>query len=86
MLKDMEKIKNGLKKIAGPLKKVFGPVGRCFKFAGKKAMKVLAPVGRFFKKIGIKAYAFKQKYMGNPLVFNAFLAVVLYCYMEIFNY
>ena len=80
----MEKIKNGLKKIAGPLKKVFAPVGRCLKAAGKKVMKVLAPVGRFFKKTGTRAYAFKQKYMGNPLVFNAFLAIVLYCYMEIF--
>ncbi len=80
----MDKIKKGLGKIGKPLKKVFGPVGRCFRFVGKKVMKVLAPVGRFFKKIGSRAYELKQKYMGNPLVFNLFLAVVLYVYMEIF--
>lgn len=73
----MDKIKNGLKK-------VFGPVGRVFKAAGKKIMTVLSPIGRFFKKIGMRAYELKQKYMSNILVFNAFLSVVLYVYMEIF--
>ena len=80
----MDKIKKGLGKIGKPLKKVFGPVGRFFKAVGKKVMKVLAPIGRAFKNFGMKTYALKQKYMGNPLVFNAFLAIVLYCYMEIF--
>lgn len=80
----MDKFKKGLGKILKPLKKIFSPVGRAFKAAGRKIMKVLSPIGRFFKNMGLKAYALKQKYMGNPFVFNAFLAVVLYCYMEIF--
>lgn len=80
----MDKFKKGLGKILKPLKKIFSPVGRAFKAVGRKIMKVLSPIGRFFKNMGLKAYALKQKYMGNPFVFNAFLAVVLYCYMEIF--
>lgn len=81
----MDKLKKGLGKIAKPFKKIFGPVGRGFKAAGKKIVKVLSPIGRFFKKIGIKIHEFKQKYLGNPLVFNAVLAVLMYIYIETFG-
>lgn len=50
----------------------------------KRLMKPFAPIGRFFKGIGLKIYELKQKYLGNTLVFNVFLAVVMYIYMETF--
>lgn len=80
----MDKLKKGLAKIAKPLKKVFSPIARLFKAIGRQLVKIFAPVGKLFKRVGLKAYDLKQKYLSNVLVFNVFLAVVMYIYIETF--